>query len=162
MIPYKRLDLVISAGEAVGAPVVLAGAGPLWSELQQRGRVSPVPVVMIERPSDALLFALYQRARALVFPAVEDFGIMPVEAMAAGAPVVVRSLGGAIESVQRLGGGAVVSDYAPESWRAAIAEADSVTRASLRPRTRLFSNAAFQSNLKSWVSTALATSPVRS
>jgi glycosyltransferase involved in cell wall biosynthesis len=58
-----------------------------------------VPVRIIHRPSDALLFALYQQALAYVFPPIEDFGIMPVEAMAAGARLITNSTGGAAETV---------------------------------------------------------------
>ncbi len=86
-IPYKRLDLVIRAGEAADRPVVLAGRGPELGRLRCAAAAARVPVTFVDRPSAALLRALYQQAAVFVFPAIEDFGIMPVEAMAAGAPV---------------------------------------------------------------------------
>lgn len=98
-VPYKRLDLVIKAGELVGRPVVLAGAGPDLERLRHVANSASVPVYFINRPSDALLYALYQQTSAYIFPAVEDFGIMPVEAMSAGAPVLCNVAGGAGESV---------------------------------------------------------------
>ena len=58
-----------------------------------------MPVHLLGYVSDALVRALFQRALAFVFPPVEDFGIVPVEAMAAGCPVIVNRVGGAAESV---------------------------------------------------------------
>ncbi len=98
-IPYKRLDLVIAVGERAGRPVVLAGRGPELERLRAVGAAASVPVHVVEGPSTALLRALYQTTDLFVFPAVEDFGIMPVEAMAAGAPVLAQALGGTAESV---------------------------------------------------------------
>lgn len=98
-VPYKRLDLVIKAGELVGMPVVLAGSGPDADRLRRIAEQASVPVIFIDSPSDALLYTLYQQTRAFIFPPVEDFGIMPVEAMAAGAPVLCNVQGGAGESV---------------------------------------------------------------
>ncbi|WP_267424376.1 MULTISPECIES: glycosyltransferase [unclassified Curtobacterium] len=107
-VPYKRLDLVIAAGEAAQLPVVIAGAGPLADDLRRLANEARVPTWIVEAPSDGLLRTLYRRASVFVFPAVEDFGIMPVEAMAAGTPVVVYREGGASESVELVGGGVVV------------------------------------------------------
>ena len=98
-VEYKRLDLVIKAGEIADMPVVLAGAGPDLDRLLHIAKEATVPVTFIQNPSDAALYALYQKARAYIFPAVEDFGIMPVEAMAAGCPVLCNVAGGAGESV---------------------------------------------------------------
>ncbi|MFJ3958951.1 glycosyltransferase [Arthrobacter sp. NPDC090010] len=98
-IPYKRLDLVLATGAAAGLPVVIAGKGPEEEHLRMLASQSSVPVHFIIAPSDALLFSLYQMAKALVFPAVEDFGIVPVEAQAAGTPVVTGPIGGQLESL---------------------------------------------------------------
>lgn len=76
-VPYKRLDLVIEAGEATGLPVVIAGRGPEEASLRSRAASARIPVTFVISPSDELLFALYQTCAAYVFPAVEDFGIMP-------------------------------------------------------------------------------------
>lgn len=97
-IPYKRLDLVLRAGEQVGLPVVLAGGGPEEQRLKSIAGDLTVPVYFAIAPSDALLYALYQRSGVFVFPAIEDFGIMPVEAQAAGTPVVTGRIGGQVET----------------------------------------------------------------
>ncbi|WP_243062379.1 glycosyltransferase [Humibacter sp. RRB41] len=95
---YKRLDLVIAAGEQANIPVVLAGRGPEESVLRAAARSARISVDVVSSPSNALLYALYQRASVLVFPAIEDFGIVPVEAQAAGTPVVTGPFGGQTET----------------------------------------------------------------
>ncbi|MFD5224637.1 glycosyltransferase [Microbacterium sp. NPDC058342] len=97
-IPYKRLDLVIAAGERAGLPVVIAGRGPEEARLRAMADAASVPVLIVVSPSDALLYALMQLAAVFVFPAVEDFGIVPVEAQAAGSPVVTGPVGGQVET----------------------------------------------------------------
>lgn len=98
-VPYKRLDLAILAADRVGVPIVVAGAGPDRDRLAAIASEASVPVTFVTSPSDELLLSLYQRAQAFIFPAIEDFGIMPVEAIAAGCPVVAVAEGGASESV---------------------------------------------------------------
>ncbi|MGH9138153.1 MAG: glycosyltransferase, partial [Acidimicrobiales bacterium] len=99
-IPYKRLDLVIAAGAAVGMPVVIAGHGPEEAALREAAERSTVPVRFETSPDDVRLRALYRGAAALMFPAEEDFGIVPVEAQAAGTPVVALARGGSIDTVR--------------------------------------------------------------
>lgn len=120
MVPYKRLERVIRAGELAGRPVVLAGGGPQEGRLRAVAAHASVPVHFAGRVSDALLYALYQRAAVFVFPPVEDFGIMPVEAMAAGAPVVCHEVGGARESLAAAGVGAAVDIDDDEALGAAL------------------------------------------
>lgn len=97
-VPYKRLDLVIEAAAAAGLPAVIAGSGPEEEHLRAVAAASNTPVTFVIAPSDALLYALMQNAAAFVFPPVEDFGIVPVEAQVAGTPVVTGPVGGQVES----------------------------------------------------------------
>lgn len=150
-VSYKQLDRVIDAGEANDLPVVLAGRGPGYEELKHRSASSAVPVHFSISPSNALLYALYQRALALVFPAIEDFGIMPVEAMAAGTPVVVQPVGGAVESVVAAEGGAIVHEPTAIGWRKAVAEAALIDRRALPERVDRFSAGRFRSEIAAWV-----------
>ncbi|TPX02400.1 glycosyltransferase family 4 protein [Schumannella luteola] len=152
-VGYKRLDRVIEAGEATGMPVVLAGDGPEHRALLGRAERATIPVVFVLAPSDALLFALYQAARAYVFPAVEDFGIMPVEAMACGTPVIVSAEGGAIEGVTLADGGTSVAEPTTSGWRRAVDAADGVDRIGLPARASRFSDARFRREIAAWMST---------
>lgn len=150
-VPYKRLDLVIRAGELSGMPVVLAGAGPDQDRLMGIAQKATVPVIFVEAPSDALLYALYQLTRVFVFPPVEDFGIMPVEAMSAGAPVLCNKEGGAGESVAlaNIGARADFSDDADLK-----AKLDDLLSRNERVRPDLmeyFAPKRFQSGIKAWV-----------
>lgn len=150
-IPYKRLDLVIAAGEAAGLPVVLAGAGPEEGRLRALAAKSTVPVHVVDDPSDALLYALYEAASVFVFPAVEDFGIMPVEAMATGTPVVVCATGGASETVLDGRTGAhIVEPADPRSLAEAVAVALTADPDACRARARLFDGERFSGAVKRW------------
>ncbi len=160
-IPYKRLDLVISAAEAAGRPAVIAGAGPLEGALRQRAQESNVPVSFIIAPSNALLYALYQRAAVFVFPPIEDFGIMPVESMACGTPVIVRAPGGAGESVRACEGGVVMDDFSPASWRAALERVAMIDRTTLPDRSRRFGRNRFREEIRSWLTRRRALSEAR-
>lgn len=150
-IPYKELDLVIRAGEASGIPVVLAGRGPLEAELRALAADASVPVHFVISPSDELLFALYERAAALVFPALEDFGIMPVEAMALGTPVVSRNEGGVVESVHDGVSGAHVSEWTPTVLKAAVHRAVDLDRSQVRSSVERFDSARFRREISQWV-----------
>ena len=150
-VSYKRLDLVIAAGEASDVPVVLAGAGPEESRLRDLAQTARVPVVFIRSPSDALLYALYSRALVYIFPPVEDFGIMPVEAMAAGARVIVNTIGGAKESVADGITGFHLENFGGADAKAAIEKASSLDRVASRARARAFSTGAFELGLADWM-----------
>lgn len=154
-IPYKRLDLVIELGIASGTPVVLAGDGPSLPDLQALAGRHPGQVSFVLKPSRALLSALYRRALAYVFPAVEDFGIMPVEAMATGTPVIARAAGGALETVIDGVTGVLIDGFSGPLAREAVARA-----ASLRPQDSIdrawqFDQSVFRSTLRNWVDTEI-------
>lgn len=98
MIDYKRFDLAIEAARREGFRLNLVGAGPLRERLEQQAAGAP-NIVFHGRLSDAALDDLMSHSRAVLFPCYEDFGIIPVEAMAAGLPVVAYGEGGAAETV---------------------------------------------------------------
>jgi len=150
-VEYKRLELVIAAGEAAGVPVVLAGSGPDEQRLRVVALDASVPVTFIDSPSDELLYALYQRSLVFVFPAIEDFGIMPVEAMAAGAPVVAMSRGGVAESIGITGGGIALEELTPDAWKDAISRAAGMDRRVISERSDIFARARFRSELADWL-----------
>jgi glycosyltransferase involved in cell wall biosynthesis len=151
-VGYKRLDVVIQAGEAAELPVVIAGSGPGLAELQELASAASVPVHVVSRPSDALLYALYQQACAYVFPAIEDFGIMPVESMALGTPVIVFSEGGARESVELLGGGVVIEEFTPGALRQAVHDAAAIDMDTAgAAAAEQFGVPAFQRRIDEWM-----------
>jgi glycosyltransferase involved in cell wall biosynthesis len=150
-VPYKRLDLVIKAGEAAGRPVVLAGCGPELPRLQTAASAASVPVRFVGRPSAALLRALYQQAAVFAFPAIEDFGIMPVEAMAAGAPVLAQEAGGAAESVVPGLTGALCTFRSASAMREGVELALSTARAARVRHAHRFRAERFRQEIRTWV-----------
>jgi glycosyltransferase involved in cell wall biosynthesis len=150
-VPYKRLDLVIALGELLDLPVVIAGSGPDEERLRALADAARVPVRVITSPSDRLLYTLYARAAAYVFPPVEDFGLMPVEAMAAGGPVVVNRNGGARESAAMSAASAVVDFDDLQETVTAIEELISSQRRPSLSEIAHLDESCFDARLSEWV-----------
>ena len=148
---YKGLDEVIRLGETAGIPVVIAGSGPLDSVLQAQAAEARVPVTIVRAPSDRMLYALYQQARAYVFPPIEDFGIMPVEALAVGGKVIVRSVGGAAETIVDGVSGFHVDSFDSSLAVDAINNVESLEANDLKLRSLDFSNDKFIREMRQWV-----------
>ena len=151
LVPYKRHDAVIRMGAALGLPVVVAGSGPERGRLDAIAADAGVPVHMLGRVSDELMRALFQRALAFVFPPVEDFGIIPVEAMAAGCPVIVNRVGGAAESAVDGVAGAHYDPDDASGYRAAIDLATGIRPEAARARALDFDTARFVDDVRDWV-----------
>ena len=96
LVPYKRVDLAVAAANRLGRRLVVAGTGP--EEARLRAMAGPT-VSFLGWRSDDEIARLYARCRALIFPAVEDFGITPLEAAAAGRPTIAFARGGALETM---------------------------------------------------------------
>jgi glycosyltransferase involved in cell wall biosynthesis len=97
VVPYKRVDLALAGGALAGRRVKVAGGGRALEAV--RAGAGP-NAHLLGRVSDEERDALLGSARALLFPGEEDFGIVPVEAQAAGLPVIAYGLGGARETVR--------------------------------------------------------------
>jgi glycosyltransferase involved in cell wall biosynthesis len=97
LVPYKRVALAVGAMAGRRARLVVVGDG---SERERLARIAPSNVELRGRVDDAELERLYAACRAVIHPAIDDFGIVPVEAMAAGRPVVAFAGGGALDSVR--------------------------------------------------------------
>lgn len=98
VVPYKRVDLAVAACKQLGCKLVVAGTGRAFEATRQLANDVP-EIDFAGRVSDAERARLLTEARALLFPGEEDFGIVPVEAQAAGASVIAYGVGGASESV---------------------------------------------------------------
>lgn len=96
LVRYKKADLAVRAFNQLGLPLVVIGDGELYAEIKSIARPN---VQVLGRQSRATILDHYRRCRALLFPGVEDFGIVPLEAMATGKPVLAFAKGGALETV---------------------------------------------------------------
>lgn len=96
MVPYKKADLVVATFSKLGLPLVVAGDGP---QLEECRKLAAKNIDFLGYQEDAAVVDLMARARALVFAAEEDFGIVPVEAQACGTPVIAYGKGGVQETV---------------------------------------------------------------
>jgi glycosyltransferase involved in cell wall biosynthesis len=96
LVPYKNVDLIAEAFTRMRKPLVVIGNGP---DLDRVRRVAGPNVKLLGHQTERVVTDHLQRARAFVFAAEEDFGIAPVEAQAAGCPVIAYGRGGARETV---------------------------------------------------------------
>jgi glycosyltransferase involved in cell wall biosynthesis len=96
LVRYKRPDLAVEAFNRTGKKLVIIGGGEMFAKV--KAMAGPTVSVLGPQPFSVLQHN-YARCRALVFPGEEDFGIVPVEAMASGRPVIAYGRGGATETV---------------------------------------------------------------
>jgi len=97
LIPYKRIDLAVQACTRLNLPLIVAGRG---RDLEKLQAIAGPTVKFVGYVPDADLPALMARCRAFLFPGLEDFGITPVQAAAAGRPVIAYRGGGTLDTVK--------------------------------------------------------------
>jgi glycosyltransferase involved in cell wall biosynthesis len=160
LVAYKRPDLAIDAFNRLGRKLVVIGGGEMLATLRRRARSNIT--FLGPQPSDVLA-AHYSRCRALIFPGEEDFGIVPVEAMASGRPVVAFGRGGATETVIHGRTGYLFKEQAVEALVDAI---ETIDRFDLDPteivaHARTFGPDRFARRMKCFVDDAVAASTIR-
>ena len=121
LVPYKRIDLAVSACIASGRKLVVIGAGSEEKKLKNLAGNSPL-ITFTGRISNDEVGSYLQKCRALIFCAEEDFGIIPVEAQACGRPVIAYGKGGACETVVNKKTGIFFDTQETDSVVNAIAE----------------------------------------
>jgi glycosyltransferase involved in cell wall biosynthesis len=117
LVAYKRPDLAVRAFNEMKLKLVVIGGGEMLDEI--RRLAGPTVTVLGSQPFDVLK-QHYARCRALIFPGEEDFGMVPVEAMASGRPVVAFGRGGAVETVTNGVSGAFFAEQTVEAISSAI------------------------------------------
>jgi len=154
LVPYKRIDQAVAVATRLGVPLRVVGTGPELGRL--RAMAGPT-VTFLESCDDATVADLYARCRAFVFPGMEDFGIAPVEAMAAGRPVVAYGRGGATETVLDGVTGILYDQQSEDALAGAVEEllGRSFDAAACRARAEEFDAALFRTRLSEVVAAAV-------
>ncbi len=155
LVAYKRIDAVIRAMAGSRRRLVIVGQGPQRRTLERLARSVGTQVQWVGQADEAAAADWLQRCRALLFAGEEDFGLVPVEAMAAGAPVLALQRGGVLDSLhpdlRPLG----FDSPTPEAIRAAVERFETqgcpVGPTGLQSHARRFSVETFQAAITAWV-----------
>lgn len=123
LLAYRRIDLAVGACTRLGRPLIVVGDGPERASLAALAGSSVQFVGHVDR---ARLVRYFQTCRAYIVPGIEDFGIAPVEAMAAGKPVIALGRGGAAETVVDGETGLHVGEPTVEAFAAAIVRSEEI------------------------------------
>lgn len=146
LLPYKRVDLVIGAAARVGLGLDVVGDGPMLEELR---RVAGAGVEFHGVASQTVVTELLETCNAVCVAGEEDFGIVAVEAQAAGKPVVALGRGGALETIDAGVTGVLFDDQTEESVANSIVLCQQITTAPdvIAGRAERFSRTAFKRRL---------------
>ncbi len=155
LVPYKRVGHAIAAAIAAGRRLVIIGEGP------ERRRLEAMAGPGIEfwgRVDAETLRSAYRRARVLLYPQEEDFGISAVEAQACGCPVVALGRGGALETVRDGETGILYSEPTPEALARALEDFNPAQfdPAACRRQAELFDRPRFLREMRQCIESALA------
>lgn len=151
LVCYKRPELVLRAFARLPEEKLLViGAGPLKTSLQ---KAAPGNVSFLSDVSKVQLRELYASAKALIFPGIEDFGIIPVEAQAAGCPVIAMNTGGTAETVIDRVSGIHMNEQSVENILQAIEELNGAAfdRKRMVENAERFSTETFRRNFSAMV-----------
>jgi glycosyltransferase involved in cell wall biosynthesis len=150
--PYKRVDLAIEAANRSNFPLIIIGDGSQRRVLES---LAGPTVKFLGRASDEILRDQYRCARALLFPQVEDFGIVAAEAQSSGCPVIAYASSGAADIV-RPGTGILMSEQSEQAILNAIPQLESTDAGQCAANASRFSEAEFDRKIGDWVSSLVA------
>ncbi len=150
LIPYKRIDLAVQACTHLNLPLIVGGSGRDRERLE---RLAGPTIKFIGYVPDAELPGLMARCRAFIFPGLEDFGITPVQAQAAGRPVIAYKGGGALDTVIPGVTGEFFADLTVDSLAAALQqfEASRYSPGAIRDHALRFDRAVFRREIAAFV-----------
>ena len=150
LAPYKRIELAVDAFNLSGRKLKIIGTGQSRPAL--RALAGP-NIEFLGWRSDEDILSAYRSCRALIFPGIEDFGIVPVEAMACGTPVVAFREGGALETVVEGVTGLFFSEPSAQSLEEAVKafERGKWDREIIRKQALLFSKGTFIQEISSYI-----------
>src|SRR3989344_899338 len=147
--PYKRIDLAVKAATQLNVPLLVIGNGPEHKKLK---RMAGHNVTFLTNVSDEEIPEKFARAEAFIFPGIDDFGIVAVEALAGGTPVIAYKAGGALDYVDKTTG-VFFNEQTPESLAKTIGEfgKQSFNHSKVAERAEKFSIKIFRIRIKELV-----------
>lgn len=159
IVPYKRIDLAVRAFSKMGRKLVIIGEGAK-GDVEALKRIAGPSVTFMGRTAFPVLKAHLARCRALIFPGEEDFGIVPVEAMASGRPVIAYGRGGALETVIHGQTGILFDEQSVEALIEAVETFEQQERGfraeAIRMHAARFSLAKFRASMQKIIDDELA------
>ena len=156
LIPYKRIDLAVKAFSKMGKRLIITGDG------RDRAALEAIAGETVEftgrLPWDDVV-RLMANARAFIFPGYEDFGITPVEAQAAGRPVIAFGAGGALDTVVEGETGIFFREQSVESLMDAVQRFEAIRfdPMHIRRHAETFSTPRFERQLRDWIASVAQT-----
>lgn len=153
LIAYKRHDIAIEAFNRSGLPLKIIGRGP---ELAALKRIAKPNIEFLERVDDKALARYYAQAKAFIFPQEEDFGIVAIEAMASGRPIIAYHGGDIVENLKEGKTGVFFHEQTPEALIAAVKKAETYTfdREYIRKHALQFDREIFKRTMKDYIGAA--------
>ena len=152
LVPYKMIDLAVEAFNRLGERLIIIGTGNEERKLKDLAKRN---IEFLGWADDDEVKKYYEGCRALVFPGEEDFGIVPVEAMACGKPVIAFGKGGALETVVDSKTGVFFKDQTVESLVAAVNKLRGISFDSkiIRAHSMQFDRNIFKTSIENFIST---------
>lgn len=153
LVPYKRLDLVIKTFNRLGWALKIFGTGPDLNRLKKMAKPN---IYFLGKVSEAEKIILLSHAKAYIHPQLEDFGITPVESLAAGRPVIAYSRGGATETISHQETGIFFSDQTWETLYTTLIkfDADNWNSQKLHTESLRYHPERFKTEIKKYVDNA--------
>lgn len=154
LIPYKRIDLAVQAFSRLGKRLIITGDGRDRAALET---IAGDSVTFTGRLPWDDVAGLMANAKAFIFPGYEDFGITPVEAQAAGRPVIAFGAGGALDTVIEGETGIFFHEQTVEALMSAVEQFERMTfdSAHIRRHAETFSTAQFEWKLRQWITSVV-------
>lgn len=155
-VPYKNIDLAIRTFNELNKPLLVIGNGPTHDYLT---KIAGPSITFRTDVSDEELPSLLQSAKGFIFPGVDDFGIAPVEAMAAGCPVIALKAGGALDTVVENENGLFFNSQNVDALKTTILKFDTVRLSTdkMLNHVRKFNKSTFKKNTISVIRNNLTT-----
>jgi glycosyltransferase involved in cell wall biosynthesis len=156
-LPYKKIDLAIEAFNRLGWPLKIIGDGPEGKQLK---KIAKANIEFVGQVPEKKLKDYYVRCQALIFPQEEDFGIVAVEAMAAGRPVIAYEAGGALEIIKDGETGMFFKEQTADCLIAILKKfrTENFSPETIREEALRFDKEVFKSKIKAFVGQALESS----